>query len=150
MWHLSPIDHWDRFSRSGQLGSCPLPLSPLCLSVSQSRMPSWRAWPSLNSGGPAFGQGYMRSCAPLVEPPNMLTKKSSLCVSELSLIGNSVNLYMCRKAMWLCKRDVCAIVLPVLASMLWFWPSLIMSDRRKKAELSLMCLLLLTSKIRDF
>ena len=30
--------------------------------------------PSLNRGGPVFGQGYISSCTPLLEPPNKLSK----------------------------------------------------------------------------
>ena len=33
-----------------------------------------RGRPSLNRGGPVFGQGYTSGCAPLLEPPNKLSK----------------------------------------------------------------------------
>lgn len=34
-----------------------------------------RGRPSPNRGGPVFGQGYTSSCAPLLEPPNKLSRK---------------------------------------------------------------------------
>lgn len=63
---------------------CPIPPSLLHVCPSRSCMPGQRGWPSLNRGGPVFSQGYRSSYAPMLEPPNKLSKNTKFVMLSMA------------------------------------------------------------------